>query len=105
MAKIPVDAPKAKVIKALGMLGFRLVRDERHLALLRENADGSRTPMTIPNHPRIKGSTLRRACTQAGISRDDFLKALCSNVSVSKIPRLLTLFCVPWLILVPLLMV
>jgi hypothetical protein len=28
-----------------------------------------------PNHPKIKASTLRTICTQAGISRDDFLGA------------------------------
>jgi len=29
----------------------------------------------MPNHPRIQGSTLRTICTQAGISRDEFLAA------------------------------
>ncbi len=75
MPKFPVDAPKAKVLKALELLGFRVTRDDRHIALLRENADGTKTPMTLPNHSQIKGSTLRRSCTQSGISRDDFLNA------------------------------
>lgn len=50
MAKFPVDAPKLKVIKALESLGFRIVREKL-----------------------IKGSTLRSICTQAGISRDEFM--------------------------------
>ncbi len=29
----------------------------------------------MPNLSRIKGSTLRVICTQAGIPRDEFLKA------------------------------
>lgn len=29
----------------------------------------------MPNHPRIKASTLRTICSQAGIPRDDFLAA------------------------------
>jgi hypothetical protein len=56
-------------------LGFDLVSRAEHIAMIRENPDGSRTPLTMPNHPRIKGSTLRTICTQAGISRDDFLSA------------------------------
>jgi hypothetical protein len=45
------------------------------MAMVREEADGSRTPLTMPNHRRIKGSTLRIICSQAGIPRDEFLDA------------------------------
>jgi hypothetical protein len=31
--------------------------------------------LTMPNHPRIKSSTLRAICMQAGIARRDFLRA------------------------------
>lgn len=75
MAKFPVDAPKAKVIKTLEALGFYIVREGNHIALARDEDIGTRTPITIPNHANIKGSTLRRSLTQAGVSRDDFLAA------------------------------
>jgi predicted RNA binding protein YcfA (HicA-like mRNA interferase family) len=75
MAKFPVDVPKQRVVRALERLGFVIVREREHIALVRENDDGTKTPMTIPNHAFIKSSTLRTICTQAGISRDDFLKA------------------------------
>ena len=75
MIKFPVDAPKTKAVKALELLGFRVVREREHIAMARDNPDGTRTPLTMPNHARIKGSTLRNICTQAGISREDFLKA------------------------------
>jgi predicted RNA binding protein YcfA (HicA-like mRNA interferase family) len=75
MPKFPVDAPIREVIRALERLGFTTVREGNHIAMVRENPDGTRTPLTIPNHPTIKGSTLRTILTQCGISRDDFLNA------------------------------
>lgn len=75
MSHFPVDAPRIKVIKAFELLGFSLVREREHIAMSRENANGTRTPLTLPNHSKIKGSTLRTICTQAGISREEFLKA------------------------------
>ena len=75
MAKFPIDAPKDRVVKALQKLGFQIIREREHISMMRDNADGTKTPLTMPNHQRIKGSTLRTICTQAGIMRDDFLKA------------------------------
>ncbi|QSV73983.1 MAG: hypothetical protein HEQ20_28410 [Aphanizomenon flos-aquae KM1D3_PB] len=43
--------------------------------MIRQNSDGTNTPLTLPNHKLIKGSTLRSICTQSGISRDDFITA------------------------------
>jgi hypothetical protein len=75
MARFPVDAPKRRVIRALEQLGFRMLREHEHIAMVRDNADGTQTPLTMPNHRRIKASTLRTVCTQAGIPRRDFLRA------------------------------
>jgi HicA toxin of bacterial toxin-antitoxin, len=75
MSRFPVDAPKRRVLKALSALGFRLIHEAEHVAMLREEPDGTRTPLTLPNHSRIKGSTLRTICTQAHFSRQEFLDA------------------------------
>jgi hypothetical protein len=49
------------------------VREREHIAMARNSSDGTHTPLTMPNHSKIKGSTLRTICTQAGILREEFL--------------------------------
>jgi predicted RNA binding protein YcfA (HicA-like mRNA interferase family) len=75
MPKSPVDAPIREVVRTLERLGFRLVREGNHIAMARENPDGTRTPLTMPNHRTLKSSTLRTILTQSGISREEFLRA------------------------------
>jgi len=58
----------------LNPLAFKLLRVGNHISMIRENPDVSKTPLTMPNHDRIKDSTLRVICRQAGIKREEFLK-------------------------------
>ena len=75
MRKFPADAPVKKVTKTLERLGFTVIREGNHVAMIRENPDGTRTSLTMPNHPTLKKSTLRTILTQARISREEFLEA------------------------------
>ena len=73
--KFPVDAPKNDVLKTFGRLGFVVVREENHIIMERKNTDDTVTPLVLPNQNVIKSGTLRAVLTQAGIPRDEFLKA------------------------------
>jgi hypothetical protein len=73
MSKFPIDAAKNKVLKTFEHFGFYLIREKEHISMIRKNSDGSSTPLTLPNHLKIKGSTLRSICTQCGIPRDEFI--------------------------------
>jgi predicted RNA binding protein YcfA (HicA-like mRNA interferase family) len=75
LTSFPADAPKAKVIRALELLGFVIIREKEHISMVRTNDDGTRTPLTLPNHRKIKGPTLRTICHQSRISREEFLSA------------------------------
>lgn len=75
MPEFPVDAPLRRVLGTLQNCGFHVVREREHISMRRANADGTQTPLTMPNHAQIKASTLRLICAQAGIARDEFLRA------------------------------
>jgi predicted RNA binding protein YcfA (HicA-like mRNA interferase family) len=73
ISKFPTDAPKRRVMKTLKNLGFEIVREKEHISMIKTDSDGTKTPLTIPNHSIINGAILRLICTQTGISRDEFI--------------------------------
>ena len=75
MSNFPVDASTRRVIRTFQLLRFRIIREREHIVMVRENQDGTETPLVMPNHDKIKSGTLRAICTQAGISREKFLRA------------------------------
>ncbi len=58
LIKFPHNAPRRKVLKTLEAFVFRVVRRANHIAPVRNNPDGTTTPLTMPNHLKLKGSTL-----------------------------------------------
>jgi predicted RNA binding protein YcfA (HicA-like mRNA interferase family) len=71
--KFRADAPKKRVLKVLKNLGFEIVKEKEHISMIRIDSDGKKTPLTIPNHSTVNGAILRLICTQAGISREEFI--------------------------------
>lgn len=78
-SSIPESAPKDKVIRALENLGYRLVRQGTHISMSCFTSNGMQLPLTIPDIPDFKASTLRMILSRAGISKQDFLKAFNSE--------------------------
>ena len=75
MSKFPVHDSKRRVIITFQLVGFRIIREREHIVMVRENQDGTETPLVMPNHDKIKSGTLRVIYTQVGISREEFLIA------------------------------
>jgi predicted RNA binding protein YcfA (HicA-like mRNA interferase family) len=71
LAKLPSVSGK-KLIKALGKLGFIVVRQKgSHVILQRES-----NMLTVPLHDPIKKSTLNAILKQADVSLEELLECL-----------------------------
>jgi predicted RNA binding protein YcfA (HicA-like mRNA interferase family) len=71
LAKLPSTSGK-KVIKALGKLGFVVIRQKgSHVILQRESK-----LVTVPLHDPIKKSTLNAVLKQADVSLEELLEHL-----------------------------
>lgn len=79
----PEGCPKRRAIRALEGLGFSV--DKKPHLNGEGGPSGTKTPLTMPNHERIKGSTLRVICRQAGIS--SFQKRIEGKVQQHYPPR------------------
>ena len=70
MPKLPVRSAD-KVVKALKRAGFKIVRQSgSHIHLWN---DGSRTLVTVPNHPELAKGTLNSIIKQSKLDRDELM--------------------------------
>ncbi|HVB49870.1 MAG TPA: type II toxin-antitoxin system HicA family toxin [Burkholderiales bacterium] len=71
MPKLP-RVSGAEVVRALGRLGFAVARQRGSHIVLRRGSSGC----GVPNHRELKSGTLAGVLKQAGVSIEDFIKAL-----------------------------
>jgi predicted RNA binding protein YcfA (HicA-like mRNA interferase family) len=64
------------VIRALGRLGFQVVRQRGSHVVLRKDTDSGAIGCSVPVHKELALGTLRGVLKQAGVALDDFLKVL-----------------------------
>ena len=62
----------AEVVRALERLGFAVARQRGSHIVLRRGSTGC----VVPNHRELKTGTLAGVSKQAGVSAEDFMKAL-----------------------------
>ena len=73
MPAVPLLRPK-QVVKAFKKLGWGIARQRgSHIILTKE---GHIATLSIPNHPQVARGTLRSLTTRAGITIEEFLRAL-----------------------------
>ncbi len=73
MSKLPILKPR-EVVKAFEKLGWEVVRQRgSHIILIKK---GHMATLSVPNHPEVARGTLRTLIARAGITVEEFLKAL-----------------------------
>ncbi len=73
--KFPRTFPRNRVISTFNKLGFKLVRITKHIHMIKTDENGDPQYLTIPNYNFIYGGTIRKICSEANISREEFLRA------------------------------
>ncbi|TLU82407.1 MAG: addiction module toxin, HicA family [Chlorobium sp.] len=71
MPKLPIVSG-SEVIRALQRLGFIVLRQQGSHVILRRGSQGC----VVPDHREVKTGTLAGLLKQAGVSVDDFIRAL-----------------------------
>ncbi len=73
MPTVPVLKPR-EIVKAFEKLGWEVARQRgSHIILTKE---GHIATLSVPNHPEVARGTLRSLIARAGITFEEFSKAL-----------------------------
>jgi len=75
MPKVP-RVSGADAVRVLERLGFARMRQRGSHVVLKRTSPGRTTGCVVPLHNELATGTLRGILKQAGVSSDDFVKAL-----------------------------
>jgi predicted RNA binding protein YcfA (HicA-like mRNA interferase family) len=73
--KLPVVSGE-EAIKAFEKLGYVMIRQTGSHVRMKHQSDGSKTPLTIPNHKVIGKGLLRKLLRDAEITVEEFYNLL-----------------------------
>ena len=73
MPPVPVLKPR-EVLKTFGKLGWEVARQRGSHIILTKS--GHMATLSLPNHPEVARGTLRSLVARAGLTMDEFLKAM-----------------------------
>jgi len=74
--KLPILSGR-KLIKILKKIGFKEVRQKgSHIFLEKDDIEGERKGLVVPNHKELDKGTLIEIIRQAGLKRNEFFKLL-----------------------------
>jgi predicted RNA binding protein YcfA (HicA-like mRNA interferase family) len=75
MSRLPTLSGK-EAIRALGKVGFQLIRQAGSHIVLQKAIPGSTITVVVPNHPELAKGTLRSIIRKSGLSVDEFIELL-----------------------------
>lgn len=75
MNKLPVISGH-EAVRVFEKIGYRVVRQKGSHMRMRNDANPTHQPLTIPNHKELKSGLLRRMIRDAGLSVEQFNKLL-----------------------------
>jgi len=73
MPPVPVLKPR-EVVKTFRKLGWEVTRQRGSHIILTKS--GHIATLSVPNHPEVARGTLRSLVARAGLTMDEFLKAM-----------------------------
>jgi predicted RNA binding protein YcfA (HicA-like mRNA interferase family) len=74
--KLPRDVSGREVCKVLQKIGYHIVHQKGSHIRMRDEANPSHLPVTVPDHKSIKPGLLKQILRNAGLTVEEFIRLL-----------------------------